>query len=71
MAQETIQFPLTQEDIGDATGVTKIHTNRILSELKNKKLIECNHKRLVILDEAALSEIAQFDVDLINNPQVI
>ena len=67
----SIPFPLTQEDIGDATGVTKIHTNRVISELKSKKLIECSHKKLVILDEAALSEIAQFDVSQIDNPQVL
>ena len=67
----SIPFPLTQEDIGDATGVTKIHTNRIIRELKKKKLIECSHKRLVILNEPALAEIAQFDIDYITNPQVI
>ena len=67
----TIPFPLTQEDIGDATGVTKIHTNRVFRELKKKKLIECSHKKLVILDEGALTDIAQFDLDYIKNPQVI
>ena len=66
-----IPFPLTQEDIGDATGVTKIHTNRIIRELKEKKLIECSHRKLVILNENALAEIAQFDISIIDNPQVI
>lgn len=67
----TIDFPLTQEDIGDATGVTKIHTNRVIRELKSKNLIECSHKKLTLLDEAALTEIAQFDIDYIKNPQII
>lgn len=67
----TIPFPLTQEDIGDTTGVTKIHTNRILRKLRDQKIIRCYKKQLTILDEVALSEIAQFDIKMIKNPKVL
>jgi CRP-like cAMP-binding protein len=67
----TIYFPLTQEDIGDATGVTKIHTNRILRQLRDQKIIKCYKKKLTILNEERLSEIAQFDIKLIKNPKVL
>lgn len=67
----TIYFPLTQEDIGDATGVTKIHTNRILRKLRDQKIIRCHKKKLTILDEAVLSDIAQFDIEMIKNPKVL
>jgi CRP-like cAMP-binding protein len=69
--KNSIYFPLTQEDIGDATGVTKIHTNRILRQLRDKKIISYYKKRLTILDEGALSEIAQFDINIIKNPKVL
>jgi CRP-like cAMP-binding protein len=67
----TIPFPLTQEDIGDATGVSKIHTNRVLRQLKNQGIIEYQQKTLTILNEVALNEISQFDISCINNPKVI
>ncbi len=62
---QTIDFPVTQEDIGDALGLTNVHVNRVIKELMNEKLIYCHKKKLVILNEKVLSEIAEFSPDMI------
>lgn len=44
-----IQLPLTQEDIGDATGLTSVHVNRMMRALADDGIIERNggsHLRL-------------------------
>ncbi len=64
-ATGSVIFPLTQEDIGDAVGLTSIHVNRVLNEMERKGLIHCQRKRLTIHDEAVLMEIGQFDPDMI------
>jgi CRP/FNR family transcriptional regulator len=50
-----VQLPLTQEDIGDATGLTSVHVNRMMRALADDGVIERNggnHVRL--LDEKRL-----------------
>lgn len=54
-------FPVTQELLADATGMTPVHVNRTLSELKAEGLIRWKDKTVSILDAPRLKEIAQFD----------
>lgn len=61
-------FPLNQEDMGDSLGLTKVHISRIVTAFKKQGLIACGHKKLKVLDERKLSEIGQFDINLINDP---
>jgi CRP-like cAMP-binding protein len=56
----TIQLPLTQEEIGDATGLTAVHVNRMMRSLVEDGLIERQGSRLRILDEARLCAEANF-----------
>lgn len=56
-----IEFPLTQEDLGDAVGLTQIHVNRTLKTLREKGLMEIKNKRLYILNDKALKELGSFD----------
>ena len=46
----TIQFPLLQEDIADALGLTTIHVNRTLHSLREDKLLKIEKHELTILD---------------------
>jgi len=64
-ATNTIDFPITQEDIGDAIGLTNVHVNRVVKELMKEKLILCNKKKLTILNEKKLCEIAEFSSDMV------
>ena len=56
----TIQLPLTQEDIGDATGLTAVHVNRMMRGLAEDGLIERNSGYLHILDENRLCAEANY-----------
>src|SRR5439155_22344465 len=53
-------FPLTQEQIGDATGLTAVHTNRTLQSLRRDGLISLTSNRLSILDWYRLAEVGYF-----------
>jgi CRP-like cAMP-binding protein len=54
-----VPFPITQEDIGDALGLTSIHVNRVLQSLRKQNLIECKNKCLKVPDQIALAKVAK------------
>jgi CRP-like cAMP-binding protein len=54
-------FPLTQVDLAEATGLTPVHVNRTLQELRRKRLIELQHRMLTIPDLAALQLVGLFN----------
>lgn len=53
-------FPLTQEQIADAIGLTAVHTNRTLQALRKAGLISLTSSKLTILDWDALAEAGDF-----------
>jgi len=53
-----IPLPLTQEEIGDATGLTAVHVNRMMRQLVEDGVISRVNGRVNILDEARLAAIA-------------
>lgn len=57
----SLDFPLTQAQIGDCLGMTAIHVNRVLQSLRGRGLIELERKRLTILDHPGLAALAEFD----------
>ena len=56
---DCISFPITQEDIGDALGLTSIHVNRVFQSLRKQGLMECKNKCLWIPDQEALAKVAR------------
>ncbi|HEX6740666.1 MAG TPA: Crp/Fnr family transcriptional regulator [Sphingomicrobium sp.] len=54
-------FPLTQNDLADATGLTAVHVNRTLQELRRDELIELDRKQLHLLDLERLQEVSMFN----------
>jgi len=61
LAQEDgCPLPLTQTDIADATGLTSVHVNRMLQELRTRDLITIRGGTLVILDATLLRSISMF-----------
>ncbi|HEY0626668.1 MAG TPA: Crp/Fnr family transcriptional regulator [Allosphingosinicella sp.] len=52
--------PLTQEEIGDATGLTAVHVNRMMRSLVDDGLIARNGSTIRILDEARLTAEVNF-----------
>jgi CRP-like cAMP-binding protein len=54
----TFILGLTQEEIGDATGLTAVHVNRMLRQLEEQGLIARAAGRVTLLDEPALARAA-------------
>lgn len=61
---EELRLPLTQEHIGDATGLTSVHVNRVLAELRQERVIDFHYRRLRVLNPDKLVEVAQMDPQL-------
>jgi CRP-like cAMP-binding protein len=55
---ENMYLPLTQEHIGDATGLTGVHVNRILRGLREDGIVEFHYRQLRILNPDKLVEVA-------------
>lgn len=54
-------FPLTQTDLADAMGLSTVHVNRVMQELRARGVVELRGKRLGIPDRGALESLAMFD----------
>lgn len=54
-------LPLTQADLSDCTGLTPVHVNRTLRELRERGLMEFRGRRASIQDLAGLRSLAEFD----------
>lgn len=59
--ENSFEFPLTQLQLADCLGLTSVHVNRTLQELRRRELIELRSKRLRILDLPGLKSVGQFD----------
>jgi CRP-like cAMP-binding protein len=55
------ELPLTQEAVGDALGLTAVHTNRTLRVLRDTGFVEWRGGRLHVHDFDKLRELADFD----------
>jgi CRP-like cAMP-binding protein len=55
------EFPLTQSELGECLGLTSVHVNRTLQELRRMGLIEVQDRRVDILDAGALKNVGGFD----------
>ena len=55
------ELPPTQTDLGDALGLSTVHVNRVLQELRGEGLIRSNGRMLIVVDVERLKQAAQFD----------
>ncbi len=62
---EEMHLPLTQEHIGDATGLTFVHVNRVLRDLRKDGILQFHYRRLRILDPDRLLDVAGLDPSLV------
>lgn len=64
------QFPMSQEQLADATGLTSVHVNRTLKQLENAKLIERDKRFITIPDWERLREVSGFNEAYLHLDQV-
>ena len=60
-SDNSVDFPVTQTDLADATGMTPSHVNRLLQRFREDRLIELRSRTLTITNPARLKVIAQFN----------
>jgi len=58
---DAFEFPLTQQELGECLGLTAVHVNRTLQELRRRGLIEVESRRARILDLPGLKSAGEFD----------
>jgi len=59
--RNSYDFPLTQQELGECLGLTAVHVNRTLQELRRRKLIDLENRRATILDLEGLHSVGEFD----------
>ena len=64
-------FPLelTQEQIGDALGLTAVHVNRTFGLLRSQGLVRRRGRSLEVLDWDRLVDAAEFDPAFLLGPE--
>jgi CRP-like cAMP-binding protein len=60
-SDHTCPLPMTQIELGDALGITPVHVNRVLRDMRVAGLITLRSRRLTVHDWRALKEAAEFD----------
>jgi CRP-like cAMP-binding protein len=58
---EAYEFPLTQRELSECLGLTVVHANRTLQELRRRGLVELENRQLTIRDRRGLEGVAEFD----------
>ena len=63
---DRFSFPASQIDIADATGMTSVHANRMIQQLRQQQLVEWNNQAIRILNWPELMKTADFDEDYLH-----
>ena len=64
-------LPLTQEQLAETTGMTPVHTNRVLQRLRKDGVISLEERHLRILEPLRLKEIGEFDGSYLRTSPVV
>jgi CRP-like cAMP-binding protein len=56
-----LELPFTQADIADACGLSIVHVNRTVQELRRRRLIEWEGKTIDLIERHGLELLAEFD----------
>lgn len=58
---DRFEFPITQLDLADVVGLSTVHLNRTLQQLRSRKLVAWAGGIVELPDPAALARLAHFD----------
>lgn len=64
--QSSFNCPFTQEDVANACGLSIVHVNRTIQELRRQALIEWRGRKLELLQRQELESVAEFDVNYLH-----
>lgn len=60
-SDDSFELPLTQEELGDSMGLSTVHVNRTLQELRSQGLITSRGKRVIVNDVDRMFQFAEFN----------
>jgi CRP-like cAMP-binding protein len=63
---DAFDFPITQTDLADATGLTPVHVNRTLKKLRSDGILSFRSKRVAVLDVVRLKSVAGFNANYLH-----
>ena len=66
---QPFSLPLTQEQLGDALGLSAVHTQRVLTTLRDQGLLALKDRAIIVPDFARLSEFSGFNSDYLHLPK--
>jgi CRP-like cAMP-binding protein len=55
------ELPLTQRELAECLGLTVVHANRTIQELRRRNLVDLENRQLTIRDRRGLQGVAEFD----------
>ncbi|MDF2975185.1 MAG: Crp/Fnr family transcriptional regulator, partial [Microvirga sp.] len=58
---DSYPLPITQAELADATGLSTVHVNRTMQELRGDGLIKTNKASVIVKDWDGLREAGEFD----------
>lgn len=65
---DEFRFPLKQQHLADALGLSNIHLNRVLRQLRDERLIVLGRRWVTVPDRPALCAAAHFEGDYLHLP---
>ncbi|HWE47302.1 MAG TPA: Crp/Fnr family transcriptional regulator [Caulobacteraceae bacterium] len=65
-AESGARFPLTQIELADVLGLSPVHINRVLHQMRDDGLVSFKGRDVVVLDQDRLSDLAGFDAAYLN-----
>ncbi|HEX3881388.1 MAG TPA: Crp/Fnr family transcriptional regulator [Stellaceae bacterium] len=63
---QKFEFPVTQADLADATGLTPVHVNRMLKQLREENLIAIEGKTWIVPDPERLRKAARYEASYLH-----
>ena len=63
----SFSMPWTQLDVADACGISSVHANRVIQELRHLELVEWDSRRLKIRNWNALARLGDFNDDYLQH----
>jgi CRP-like cAMP-binding protein len=66
---DDFQLPITQLDFGDILGLSAVHTNRVLQQLRAMNLVTWEGSRVRLLNRQALADLGGFDPQYLHQRQ--
>jgi CRP-like cAMP-binding protein len=58
---DVMPWPITQDELADATGLSPLHVNRTLKQMREEGLIEFNRRTLKVSNPEQVREVASFN----------